>query len=122
MPGVGTQRLRVKTGSWPTSVERQRHLTLVSATWFVNVKLEARFEAAKELLASLGIDNSETSLFHGTAANRIQPILEGRVSDSRRPPPAAKWRMVKLKGYGIYLAPTASASLGDNWSNFKRSR
>ncbi|KAJ7933137.1 hypothetical protein B0H13DRAFT_2650567 [Mycena leptocephala] len=60
MLGVGTQRPRVKT-----------------VTWFVNVKLEARFEAAKELLASLGIDNGETSLFHGTAANNIQPILEG---------------------------------------------
>lgn len=44
----------------------------------MNVKLEARFEAAKELLASLGIDNSETNLFHGTAANNIQPILEVR--------------------------------------------
>ncbi|KAJ7835197.1 hypothetical protein B0H14DRAFT_2514480 [Mycena olivaceomarginata] len=79
-----------------------RHLTLVSVTWFVNVKLEARFEAAKELLASLGIDNSERSLFHGTAANSIQPILEG-----------GKMANGKTEGYGIYLAPTASASLGN---------
>ncbi|KAJ7937630.1 hypothetical protein B0H13DRAFT_2412716, partial [Mycena leptocephala] len=88
-----------------------RHLTLVSVTWFVNVKLEARFEAAKELLASLGIDNSETSLFHGTAANSIQPILEGGflipgVSSG------GKMANGKTEGYGIYLAPTASASLG----------
>ncbi|KAJ7439164.1 hypothetical protein B0H11DRAFT_2356419, partial [Mycena galericulata] len=88
-----------------------RHLTLVSVTWFVNVKLEARFEAAKELLASLGIDNSETSLFHGTAANNIQPILEGGflipgVSSG------GKMANGKTEGYGIYLAPTASASLG----------
>ncbi|KAJ7791470.1 hypothetical protein B0H14DRAFT_3160845 [Mycena olivaceomarginata] len=94
MLGVGTQRLRVKT-----------------VTWFVNVKLEARFEAAKELLASLGIDNSETSLFHGTAANSIQPILEGGflipgVSSG------GKMANGKTEGYGIYLAPTASASLG----------
>ncbi|KAJ7918070.1 hypothetical protein B0H13DRAFT_2269276 [Mycena leptocephala] len=98
MLGVGTQRPRVKT-----------------VTWFVNVKLEARFEAAKELLASLGIDNSETSLFHGTAANNIQPILE--VSDSSS---GGKMANGKTEGYGIYLAPTASASLGDNRSNFKQ--
>ncbi|KAJ7679792.1 hypothetical protein B0H14DRAFT_3177562 [Mycena olivaceomarginata] len=79
MLGVGTQRPRVKT-----------------VTWFVNVKLEVRFEAAKELLASLGIDNSETSLFHSTAANNIQPILEVG-SDSPASPRAAKWRTVKLK-------------------------
>ncbi|KAJ7877754.1 hypothetical protein B0H14DRAFT_3858955, partial [Mycena olivaceomarginata] len=94
MLGVGTQRLRVKT-----------------VTWFVNVKLEARFEAAKELLASLGTDNSETSLFHGTATNSIQPILEGGflipgVSSG------GKMANGKTEGYGIYLAPTASASLG----------
>ncbi|KAJ7927097.1 hypothetical protein B0H13DRAFT_1861636 [Mycena leptocephala] len=94
MRGVGTQRLKVKT-----------------VTWFVNVKLEARFEAAKELLASLGIDNSETNLFHGTAANNIQPILEGGflipgVSSG------SKMANGKSEGYGIYLAPTASASLG----------
>ncbi|KAJ7772758.1 hypothetical protein B0H14DRAFT_3894679 [Mycena olivaceomarginata] len=85
------------------------HTLLV--TWFVNVKFEARFEAAKELLASLGIDNSETSLFHGTAANSIQPILEGGflipgVSSG------GKMANGKTEGYGIYLAPTASASLG----------
>ncbi|KAJ7893846.1 hypothetical protein B0H14DRAFT_3854426 [Mycena olivaceomarginata] len=94
MLGVGTQRLRVKT-----------------VTWFVNVKLEARFEAAKELLASLGIDNSETSLFHGTAANSIQPILEGGFLI---PGVSLGGKMTngKTEGYGIYLAPTASASLG----------
>lgn len=47
-----------------------------SVTWFVNAKLEARFEAAKELLNSLGIDTTERNLFHGTAAANIQPILE----------------------------------------------
>ncbi|KAJ7934477.1 hypothetical protein B0H13DRAFT_1855085 [Mycena leptocephala] len=111
MLGVGTQRLKVKTGSWPESVERQRHSTLVSVTWFVNVKLEARFEAAKELLASLGIDNSETNLFHGTAANNIQPILEGGFLI---PGVSSDGKMVngKTEGYGIYLAPTASASIG----------
>ncbi|KAJ7934930.1 hypothetical protein B0H13DRAFT_2262466, partial [Mycena leptocephala] len=93
MLGVGTQRLKVKT-----------------VTWFVNVKLEARFEAAKELLASLGIDNSETNLFHGTAANNIQPILEGGFLI----PGVSGGKMVngKTEGYGIYLASTASASLG----------
>ncbi|KAJ7693257.1 hypothetical protein B0H14DRAFT_2309307, partial [Mycena olivaceomarginata] len=88
-----------------------RRLTLVSVTWFVNVKLEARFEAAKELLASLGIDNSETNLFHGTAAHNFQPILEGGflipgVSSG------GKMANGKTEGYGIYLASTASASLG----------
>ncbi|KAJ7878960.1 hypothetical protein B0H13DRAFT_1892409 [Mycena leptocephala] len=94
MLGVGTQRLKVKT-----------------VTWFVNVKLEARFEAAKELLASLGIDNSETNLFHGTAANNIQPILEGGFLI---PSVSSGDKMVngKTEGYGIYLASTASASLG----------
>ncbi|KAJ7912273.1 hypothetical protein B0H13DRAFT_2271689 [Mycena leptocephala] len=94
MLGVGTQRLKVKT-----------------VTWFVNVKLEARFEAAKELLASLGIDNSETNLFHGTAANNIQPILEGGFLI---PGVSSGGKMVngKTEGYGIYLASTASASLG----------
>ncbi|KAJ7850767.1 hypothetical protein B0H14DRAFT_3137543 [Mycena olivaceomarginata] len=94
MIGIGTRRLKVKT-----------------VTWFVNVQLEARFEAAKELLASLGIDNSETNLFHGMAANNIQPILEGGflipgVSSG------GKMANGKTEGYGIYLAPTASASLG----------
>jgi hypothetical protein len=45
----------------------------------VNAKLEARFEAAKELLNSLGIDATEKNLFHGTAATNIQPILQVRV-------------------------------------------
>ncbi|KAJ7495762.1 hypothetical protein B0H11DRAFT_2276749 [Mycena galericulata] len=94
MLGVGTQRPRVKT-----------------VTWFVNVKLEARFEAAKELLASLGIDNSETSLFHGTAANNIQPILKGGFLISGVSS-GGKMANGKTEGYGIYLAPTASASLG----------
>ncbi|KAJ7764461.1 hypothetical protein B0H14DRAFT_3895413 [Mycena olivaceomarginata] len=86
-------------------------LKIKTVTWFVNVKLEARFEAAKELLASLGIDNSETNLFHGTAANNIQPILEGGFMI---PGVSSGGKMAngKTEGYGIYLAPTASVSLG----------
>ncbi|KAJ7722662.1 hypothetical protein DFH07DRAFT_856748 [Mycena maculata] len=52
-------------------------LKLKNVHWFVNAKLEARFEAAKELLNSLGVDTTERNLFHGTAEKNIQPILEG---------------------------------------------
>jgi hypothetical protein len=46
----------------------------------VNAKLEARFEAAKALLNSLGIDATEKNLFHGTAEANIQPILQAGFS------------------------------------------
>ncbi|KAJ7827085.1 hypothetical protein B0H13DRAFT_1917840 [Mycena leptocephala] len=59
----------------------------------------------KELLAPW-IDNSETNLFHGTAANNIQPILEGGFLI---PSVSSGDKMVngKTEGYGIYLASTA---------------
>lgn len=49
--------------------------------WFVNAKLESRLEKAKELLAERGIPTDERTMFHGTAAQNIQPILQVRLCD-----------------------------------------
>lgn len=61
--------------SWSPS-HRRFHCLIVH--WFVNQKLETRFETAKSCLANLGIDVTERNLFHGTAEQNIQPILEVR--------------------------------------------
>lgn len=47
-------------------------------TWFVNAKLEARFEAAKEVLNSFGIDTTERNLFHGTREPNVDAIIRVR--------------------------------------------
>ncbi|KAJ7715434.1 hypothetical protein B0H14DRAFT_2303262, partial [Mycena olivaceomarginata] len=76
-------------------------------TWFVNAKLEARFEAAKELLNSLGIDTTERNLFHGTAAANIQPILEACKSTIER---GARVVNGQSEGRGIYLSTESTTS------------
>ncbi|KAJ7698699.1 hypothetical protein B0H17DRAFT_1050445 [Mycena rosella] len=86
-------------------------LKLKTAHWFVNAKLEARFEAAKETLSSLGIDTTERNLFHGTDATNIQPILRNGFLIPGVSPGVA---MVNgaARGIGIYLATTPLTSLG----------
>ncbi|KAJ7901452.1 hypothetical protein B0H13DRAFT_2336025 [Mycena leptocephala] len=53
-------------------------LRLKNVNWFVDAKLEARFEVAKEALNSFAIDTIERNLFHGTAAENIGLILKVR--------------------------------------------
>ncbi|KAJ6513651.1 hypothetical protein C8R47DRAFT_616839 [Mycena vitilis] len=86
-------------------------LKVKTVRWFVNAKLEARFEAAKELLESLNIDTTERSLFHGTADANIEPILKrgflipGVARGVRKANGSAE-------GLGIYLAAVPSTSFG----------
>ncbi|KAJ7754099.1 hypothetical protein B0H16DRAFT_756663 [Mycena metata] len=79
--------------------------------WFVNAKLEARFEAAKATLMALGIDSTERNLFHGTADTNIQPILK---SGFLIPGVSPGVQMVNgaACGIGIYLATSPATSLG----------
>ncbi|KAJ7670193.1 hypothetical protein DFH06DRAFT_1468823 [Mycena polygramma] len=84
-------------------------LKVKTVRWFVNAKLEARFEAAKEILESLNIDTTERSLFHGTADANIEPILKGGflipgVTRGVRKANGAAY------GLGIYLAVVPSTS------------
>ncbi|KAF8198163.1 hypothetical protein K438DRAFT_1823950 [Mycena galopus ATCC 62051] len=86
-------------------------LKVKTVQWFVNAKLETRFEEAKELLNSLGIDTTERNLFHGTAAANIQPIVQNGflipgVS------PGIHMTNGAACGVGVYLATNPSTSLG----------
>ncbi|KAK7039311.1 ADP-ribosylation [Favolaschia claudopus] len=85
-------------------------LKVKTVQWFVNAKLEARFEAAKAQLVSLGIDATEMNLFHGTAEANIQPILE---NGFLIPGVSPGVQMVNgaACGIGIYLATSPSTSL-----------
>ncbi|KAJ6525020.1 hypothetical protein DFH09DRAFT_936959 [Mycena vulgaris] len=89
-------------------------MKLKNVHWFVNAKLEARFEAAKEVLNSFGIDTTEKNLFHGTAAANIQPILKACLSGFLIPGVSPGVAMVHgaACGIGIYLATTPLTSLG----------
>ncbi|KAJ6627740.1 hypothetical protein B0H10DRAFT_1993890 [Mycena sp. CBHHK59/15] len=91
---------------------------LKTVTWFVNAKLEARFEAAKDLLNSLAIDTTERNLFHGTAAANIRPILENGFLMPGVSPGA---RVVngQTEGRGIYLATESTTSCGYAWGATK---
>ncbi|KAJ6530327.1 hypothetical protein B0H19DRAFT_967921 [Mycena capillaripes] len=86
-------------------------LKVKTVQWFVNAKLEARFEAAKEVLSSFGIDTTERNLFHGTAATNIQPILKNGFLI-----PGVSRGISKAHGsscgVGIYLATNSATSLG----------
>ncbi|KAJ7102759.1 hypothetical protein C8R44DRAFT_808495 [Mycena epipterygia] len=86
--------------------------------WFVNAKLEARFEKAKEVLNSRGIDSTERNLFHGTAAANIQPILE---NGFLIPGVSPGVQMVNgaACGIGIYLATTPAISFAYTQGAFK---
>ncbi|KAJ7242347.1 hypothetical protein B0H12DRAFT_1132385 [Mycena haematopus] len=86
-------------------------LKVKTVQWFVNAKLETRFEEAKALLISLGIDATETNLFHGTAAANIQPIVQ---NGFLIPGVSPGINMVHgaACGVGIYLATNPQTSLG----------
>ncbi|KAJ7457364.1 hypothetical protein FB451DRAFT_1274699 [Mycena latifolia] len=86
-------------------------MKLKTVHWFVNAKLEARFEAAKEVLDSFGIDTTEKNLFHGTAATNIQPILKNGFLIPGVSPGIAMANGAAC-GVGIYLATTPLTSLG----------
>ncbi|KAJ7101394.1 hypothetical protein B0H15DRAFT_410554 [Mycena belliarum] len=86
-------------------------LKLKTLHWFVNAKLEARFEAAKATLNALGIDATERSLFHGTAAPNIQPILKSGFLIPGVSPGIQRAHGAAC-GIGIYLATTPTTSLG----------
>ncbi|KAJ7641762.1 hypothetical protein FB45DRAFT_1125802 [Roridomyces roridus] len=73
-------------------------------------KLEARFEAAKELLKSRGVDVTERNLFHGTAAANIKPILEGGFFIPGVTP-GARMSNGAACGVGVYLAEQSSTSM-----------
>ncbi|KAF7340839.1 ADP-ribosylation [Mycena sanguinolenta] len=86
-------------------------LKVKTVQWFVNAKLETRFEEAKAHLNSLGIDTTERNLFHGTAAPNIQPIVQNGflipgVS------PGIQMAHGAACGVGIYLATNPQTSLG----------
>ncbi|KAJ7026967.1 hypothetical protein C8F04DRAFT_1123805 [Mycena alexandri] len=87
------------------------NMKIKTVHWFVNAKLEARFEAAKATLMALGIDSTERNLFHGTAATNIQPILKGGFLI---PGVSPGIQMVHgaACGIGIYLATSPATSLG----------
>ncbi|KAJ7123869.1 hypothetical protein C8R43DRAFT_864133, partial [Mycena crocata] len=88
-------------------------LKLKTVTWFANSKLEARFEAAKEVLKSFGIDASERNLFHGTAEKNIQPILENGFLIPGVSPGSLGLRVHGSScGVGIYLATDSLTSVG----------
>ncbi|KAJ7666703.1 hypothetical protein DFH06DRAFT_1469910 [Mycena polygramma] len=84
---------------------------LKTVRWFVNAKLEARFEAAKETLTSLNIDSTEKNLFHGTADANVESILKNGfyipgVTPGFRGAHGASC------GVGVYLATSPATSLG----------
>ncbi|KAJ7888541.1 hypothetical protein B0H14DRAFT_3127184 [Mycena olivaceomarginata] len=92
-------------------------LKVKTVQWFVNANLEARFEAAKALLNSLGIDTTEKNLFHGTAEANIQPILQAgfSVASGFLVPglsPGARQAHGAACGVGVYLATNPSTSVG----------
>ncbi|KAJ7842816.1 hypothetical protein B0H14DRAFT_3868759 [Mycena olivaceomarginata] len=90
-------------------------LKVKTVQWFVNANLEARFEAAKALLNSLGIDATEKNLFHGTAEANIQPILQAGFSSGFLVPglsPGARQAHGAACGVGVYLATNPSTSVG----------
>ncbi|KAJ7123858.1 hypothetical protein C8R43DRAFT_899455 [Mycena crocata] len=86
-------------------------MKLKTVTWFVNAKLEARFEAAKAVLDSFGIDTTEKNLFHGTAATNIEPILKNGFLIPGISPGVAMVHGAAC-GIGIYLATDSGTSLG----------
>ncbi|KAJ7666695.1 hypothetical protein DFH06DRAFT_1469903, partial [Mycena polygramma] len=86
-------------------------LRVKTVRWFVNAKLEARFEAAKETLVSLNIDATEINLFHGTAETNIQPILQNGFLIPGITPGIAMAHGAAC-GVGIYLATSPVTSLG----------
>ncbi|KAJ7875170.1 hypothetical protein B0H14DRAFT_3437357 [Mycena olivaceomarginata] len=79
--------------------------------WFVDAKLEARFEVAKEALNSSAIDTIERNLFHGTAAENIGLILKNGFLIPGVSPGVA---MVhgSTCGVSIYLATDSMMSFG----------
>ncbi|KAJ6456640.1 hypothetical protein C8R47DRAFT_1165253 [Mycena vitilis] len=85
-------------------------LKLKTVRWFVNTKLEARFEAAKEALISLNIDATEKNLFHGTAETNIQPILQNGFLIPGITPGIGTAHGAAC-GVGIYLATNPGTSL-----------
>ncbi|KAJ7754087.1 hypothetical protein B0H16DRAFT_1459177 [Mycena metata] len=76
-----------------------------------DVKLETRFEAAKKILNSHGIDSTERNLFHGTAETNIQPILENGFLIPGVSKGAKRARGSSC-GVGVYLAESPVTSLG----------
>ncbi|KAJ6530325.1 hypothetical protein B0H19DRAFT_1192840 [Mycena capillaripes] len=85
-------------------------LKVKTVQWFVNAKLEARFEAAKEVLNSFGIDTTEKNLFHGTAVTNIQPILQNGFLIPGVTP-GINMAHGAACGVGIYLATNSSTSM-----------
>ncbi|KAJ6510827.1 hypothetical protein C8R45DRAFT_965305 [Mycena sanguinolenta] len=85
-------------------------LKVKTVQWFVNAKLETRFEEAKAHLNSLGIDTTERNLFHGTAAPNIQLIVQNGFLIPGVSPGS---RMVNgaACGLGVYLATNPQTSL-----------
>ncbi|KAJ7835207.1 hypothetical protein B0H14DRAFT_3461563 [Mycena olivaceomarginata] len=90
--------------------------TAQGLTWFVNAKLEARFEAAKEVLNSLGIDTTEKNLFHGTKESNIEAIIKNGFLIPGVSPGAAMAHGSTC-GVGIYLA---TISLNVVWVYVRR--
>ncbi|KAJ7450052.1 hypothetical protein B0H11DRAFT_2078265 [Mycena galericulata] len=86
-------------------------LKVKNVHWFVNAKLEARFEAAKEILNSRGIDTTEKNLFHGTAVANIQPILQNGFLIPGVSPGLAMAHGAAC-GIGIYLGVSSTTSFG----------
>ncbi|KAF7333477.1 ADP-ribosylation [Mycena venus] len=86
-------------------------LKVKTVQWFVNAKVEARFEKAKELLNSLGIDATEKNLFHGTAERNIQPIVQDGFKIPGVTPGVAMAHGAAC-GVGVYLATNPQTSLG----------
>ncbi|KAJ7653386.1 hypothetical protein B0H17DRAFT_397295 [Mycena rosella] len=103
--------LKLKTGECDASPGSCVTIRLYAVHWFVNAKLESRFEAAKEVLNSFGIDTAEKNLFHGTAAANIQPILKNGFLIPGVSPGVAMVHGASC-GVGIYLATTPLTSLG----------
>ncbi|KAJ6456627.1 hypothetical protein C8R47DRAFT_1165204 [Mycena vitilis] len=84
---------------------------LKTVRWFVNAKLEARFEAAKETLNSLNIDATEKNLFHGTADGNVESILKNGFYIPGVTPGFRGTNGASC-GVGVYLATSPATSLG----------
>ncbi|KAJ7934006.1 hypothetical protein B0H13DRAFT_1561611, partial [Mycena leptocephala] len=86
-------------------------LRLKTVTSFVNAKLEARFEAAKKVLNSFGIDTTERNLFHGTREPNVDAIIKNGFLIPGVSPGVAMAHGSTC-GIGIYLATKALPSSG----------